>query len=284
MVQLQLRKVTSKDKEKVFDVESKSTPNLRYLSYVYDDWRVEEKGDLSVVEFNGEIIGVGKYSRLPDDSVWLEALRVTPAKQGIGAGKRLYEHWFKLAKEQNIKNMRMYTNVTNVKSKGLAERYGLMVEGTYREALLPLKDVKLISQDFNFKQVTDSNKATELLIRLSGKWQGFLIMNRTFYKINPATCDYLTKQGFIYEDAKTGSVVTLGSRFMPWQSLHIGLISEDYHACINFAIQKGIEKKVERLSILYPPTAEDIQEVLTTHGFKQTPENFITMGIEPIIK
>lgn len=279
MVLLQLRKATAEDKEKVFDVESKSTPNLRYLPYVYDDWRIEEKGDLSVVELEGEIIGVGKYSRLPDESAWLEALRVTPAKQGIGAGKRLYEHWFQLAKEQNIKNMRMYTNVTNVKSKGLAERYGLRVEGTYREALLPLKDAKILDIEYNFNQITDS-KATEIIMKLSEKWQGFLIMNRTFYKINPATCAYLTKQGFIYEDTKTGSVVTLGARFMPWQSLHIGLISGDYDACINFALQKGIEKKVERLSILYPPTAQDVQDALTQYAFKQTQENFITMGIK----
>jgi RimJ/RimL family protein N-acetyltransferase len=215
-MQLHLRKATAEDKVKVLDVESKSTPNLRYLPYVYDDWRIEKYGDLSVVELDGEIIGVGKYTRLPDESVWLEALRVTLAKQGIGAGKCLYEHWFQLAKEQNIKTMRMYTNVSNVKSKGLAERYGLRVQGTYREALMPLKDVASISETVAFRQVNDSKEATKLLTDQSERWGGFLVINRTFYKLNPAIYKYLTEQGMVYKETATGSTITLGSRFMLW--------------------------------------------------------------------
>jgi N-acetylglutamate synthase-like GNAT family acetyltransferase len=278
-MQLHLRKATSEDKAKVLDVESKSTPNLRYLPYVYDDWSTEERGDLSVVELEGEIIGVGKYTRLPDDSVWLEALRVTPAKQGIGAGKRLYGHWFQLALEQDIKTMRMYTNVSNVKSKGLAERYGLCVQGTYREALKPLKDITSISETAAFRQVNNLKEATKLLMDQSERWGEFLVINRTFYKLNPATCKYFTEQGMVYKEAETGSVITLGARFMPWQSLHIGLISGDYESCLRFALQKGLEMKVERLSILYPPEAMEVQDGLTRFGFKQSPDNFITMGI-----
>jgi len=52
----------------------------------------DEDGDWSVEELEGKIMGCGKYSILPDGSAWLETLRVVPEAQGLGLGKRLYEH------------------------------------------------------------------------------------------------------------------------------------------------------------------------------------------------
>jgi hypothetical protein len=274
---LLLRKARPEDKAKVFEVEAKSMPSLQYLPQLYDDWSAETIGDLSVVEYNGGIIGVGKYSRLPDGTAWLEALRVTPEKQGLGGGKILYEHWFKLAKQQHVDHMRMYTNMSNAKSKGLAERFGLRVEGTYREALLP-KDAATV-ETTDFERVTDPEKAEKLLMPQSQRWGGFIVMNRTFYKLNPLTCAYFGKQGMVYHDEASSSTVTLGARFMPWQSLHIGIMSGNYEKCLKFSMAKGVEGKVGRLSILFPPDRSDVQASVTGFGFKISPEDYITMGI-----
>ncbi len=89
-------------------------------------------GEFSVEELDGELVACGKYTILPDDTVWLETLRVIPERQGLGLGKRLYEHWLELANAQGVKAMRMYTGVTNVVSSGLAERYGLRLQGTFK--------------------------------------------------------------------------------------------------------------------------------------------------------
>ncbi len=104
-------------------------------------------------------------------------------------------------------------------------------------------------------------------------------MNRTFYSLNPLTCAYFAKQGMVYEDTETGSVTTLGARFMPWQSLHIGLISGDHEACLRFALQEGLKRNVERLSILWPPGESDIERSVTGFGFRVSREDFITLGI-----
>ncbi len=69
---LHLRKARPEDKAKAVEVELAAIPGMGYLTYVYDEWLKETVGDLSVVEYEGEIIGVGKYSRLPDGSAWLE--------------------------------------------------------------------------------------------------------------------------------------------------------------------------------------------------------------------
>ncbi len=132
-----LRKAKSEDREKVRWVESKSTPNLIYTPYVYDEF-LSDGGDFSVEELDGEIVACGKYTPLPDGSAWIETLRVIPEKQGLGLGKRLYDHWTKLAKEQNIKAMRMYTGISNVVSAGLAEKYGLKLQGTFKGNTTPI--------------------------------------------------------------------------------------------------------------------------------------------------
>jgi N-acetylglutamate synthase-like GNAT family acetyltransferase len=277
---LHLRKARPEDKAKAVEVELAAIPGMGYLTYVYDDWLKETVGDLSVVEYEGEIIGVGKYSLLPDGSAWLETLRVSPPKQGIGGGKILYDHWVKRAAEQNVKYMAMYTGITNVKSKGLAERYGLRVRGTYEEGQMPLKGVPTAKNVPTFSVVKDAKRAAALVESMSGKWKGFISLNRTWYRINEGNCGWLAKEGMVYEDPATGSFIALGARMMPWQALNIPVMSGDYEACLRFAVKLGQERKVERLNIIYPPDAYDIQDAITRFGFKVTSSNLITMGID----
>ncbi len=133
-----LRRARPADWENVLWVESKSMPNHRYLPYVFDTFVDDKVGEFSVEELDGELVACGKYTIVPDGSAWLETLRVIPERQGLGLGKRLYEHWLDLARTQRVKAMRMYTGITNVVSSGLAERYGLTLQGTFKGATLPI--------------------------------------------------------------------------------------------------------------------------------------------------
>ena len=128
---IKLRKARPEDKEKVEWVESLSTPNLSYVPHVWGMFINDTGGDWSVEEVDGEVVACGKYSILPDGSAWLETLRVIPRRQGLGLGKRLYEHWLKLSAEKGVKTMRMYTGVNNAVSAGLARRYGLSLAETF---------------------------------------------------------------------------------------------------------------------------------------------------------
>lgn len=275
-MEINLRKARPGDRDKVIWVESKSTPNLSYVPHVWDMFLRDETGDWSVAELDGEIVGCGKYTLLPDGSAWLETLRVIPEKQGLGVGKRLYEHWLRLARSQGVKTMRMYTGTGNVVSKGLAERYGLRLAGTYKEARM-----KCLKDDHRsvagFRQVSDPEEATRLAMPLSEKWAGFLVMNRTFYEFTPALCRYLAENGMVYHDSGTGSVVTIGSRFMPEDALHIGVFSGDHRACLDFAMKTGAEWGAARLNCQYPPQAIDIHEALTSYGFSVAGSDFIVM-------
>lgn len=277
-MEITLRKARYEDREKVINVESKSTPNLSYVHEMWDKFTSDKIGEFSVALIGGEIVGCGKYSILPDDSAWLETLRVIPERQGLGVGKKFYERFFERAKAHGVKTMRMYTGLQNVISKGLAERYGLRLAATYRGASCPCQPRR--AHTGGFQQVKDVKRATELVMSFEEKWTGFLVMNRTFFKFTPDLCEYLVENGMVYEDPATDSVITLGARFMPERALHIGVLKGDYKACLDFALQKCAEVGARGLNCDFSPSATDIQEALTDYGFKLTPSDFIVLEIK----
>lgn len=272
-----LRRARPEDREKALWVESKSTPTLRYLTYVFDMFVGDIVGEFSVVELDGEIAACGKYTIVPDGSAWLETLRVIPEKQGLGLGKRLYEHWLELAYAQGVKAMRMYTGTTNVVSSGLAERYGLTLQGTFKGATLPVHAGAGVRS--GFVPVPDPKEATDLLMALEGDWMGWLVMNRTFYRLSPALCEDMAKRGMVYRDQNTNSVITLGARFMPEQAVHIGVWGGDPDACLRFALWKAAERGIPQLICYHEATATKIGKELARNGFKFDASDYIVKGI-----
>jgi len=271
-----LRRARPADWEKVLWVESRSMPTHRYLPYVFDMFVDEKVGEFSVEELNGELVACGKYTIVPDGSAWLETLRVIPERQGLGLGKLLYEHWLELARAQRVKAMRMYTGITNVVSSGLAERYGLTLQGTFKGATLPIHTG--VGERGGFMPVPDPKEATDLLMPLQNDWLGWLVMNRTFYRLTPALCEDMAKRGMVYRDQKTGSVVTLGARFIQEQSLHIGVWGGDADVCLRFAAWKAAERGVSQLSCFHEATITKIGNDLTRHGFKFDASDYIVKG------
>ena len=272
-----LRRARPEDREKMLWVESKSTPTLRYLPYVFDMFVGDMVGEFSVVELDGEIAACGKYTIVPDGSAWIETLRVIPEKQGFGLGKCLYEHWLELARAQGVKAMRMYTGITNVVSSGLAERYGLTLQGTFKGATLPVHAGA--GEKSGFVPVPDYKEATDLLMALEGDWMGWLVMNRTFYRLSPTLCEDMAKRGMVYREQNTDSVITLGARFMPEQTVHIGVWGGDPDACLRFAIWKAAERGVPQLSCYHESATTKIGKELARNGFKIDASDYIVKGI-----
>ena len=273
-LEIHLRRVKLEDRKKVIEVESKSTPNLSYVPDVWEMFTSDTVGEFSVAEIDGEIVACGKQSVLPDGSAWLETLRVTPERQGLGVGKRFYEHWLKHAEKLGINTLRMYTGLRNVKSKGLAERYGFHLAETFRGASYPCHPDKAGG---NFQKVTSSERANELLAPLSDMWHGFHVINRTFYKHSPELYAYLVEKEMIYEDLTTCSVITLGARFKPYDALHIGIFGGNMNACLEYSMKLGVERGSNRLNCDFPSSELSIEHDLKAYGFNISPSEFIVM-------
>ncbi|MBD3170966.1 GNAT family N-acetyltransferase [Candidatus Bathyarchaeota archaeon] len=277
-MEILLRKARPEDKEKVIWVESLSTPNLSYVPDVWDMFIKDEKGDWSVEEVDGEVVACGKYSILPDGSAWLETLRVIPERQGLGLGKRLYEHWLKLSEEKDVESMRMYTGVKNEVSAGLARRYDLSLAETFHGAKIICEHIEL-ELDTDFQNISDPDVATELLMPLAKKWGDWMVMNRTFYKWSPELCEWLVENDMVYKDNVTGSLIVMGARFMEDKQLHIGLFEGDPEKCLEFAQIKGSVKGVNTMHCLYPEEQTWIENELLDYGFEMEPSAFIVMEI-----
>ena len=277
-MEIVLRRARPADREAVLLVERKSMPTLQYLPSMFEEFMQDDVGDFSVEEVDGVIAACGKYTIVPDGSVWLETLRVTPERQGIGLGKRLYEHWHELAKAQGVRAMRMYTGVFNAVSSGLAERYGLRLQGTFNGYSLRVQPG--MGSRGGFRPVRDPEEATRLLMPIAEAWGGWMVMNRTFYRLGPELCAYLTSREMVYKELGTSSVIALGARFMSWQALHVGAWGGDANACLNFALWLAGERSVPVINCLHESSSPGISDVLSRHGFKPDSTQYVVKGID----
>ncbi len=265
-----LRRARDEDRADAIWVEGLSIPGYGYVDNVWEMFLNDKEGEWTVEELDGKIMGIGKYSILPDGTAWLETLRVVPAAQGLGLGKRLYELWVKLSLEKGVKAMRMYTGVNNAVSSGLAERYGLSTVETYHGSKMAPEE---FSVEHSFKNVTDVDEAIELLTPLAEKWGNWMVLNRTFYRWNPKTIEWVTKNGFVYKD-DDGNVVVAGARFMADIQLHIGLFDGDAKKCLDFAKAKAAETGLS-LHSLYPDYCTEIEKALVDYGFEMEASPYI---------
>lgn len=272
-----LRRARHIDLDRLVEIESKATPGLRYIPNVFDEFIADGIGEFSVAEVEGEVVACGKLTVVPDGSAWLETLRVLPEYQGLGIGKRFYDRFYDIAHLQGVTTMRMYTGVKNAVSKGLAERYSFRPVGTYRGAWLPCRSGTGRDSRIDFQKVTDPEQGVALLMPFHEKWEGFLVMNRTFFALTPVLCADLTQKGLVYEEPDSHSVITIGARFMPEEALHIGLFGGDTDACLGFALQRGLERGVGRMSCFFPQSAGDSQHFLTQNGYQLEASDFYVM-------
>lgn len=272
---LVVRKVTMADRQGLYTVEQGSTPGFSYLPSVFDRFVQDEHGEFLAAELDGRLVACGKFTVLPDGSAWLETLRVVPDVQRSGIGKRFYERFYEIARAKGITTMRMYTDIGNHASKGLAERFGFSVAGTFQGGRIACSGRP--GQQARFRPVSDRSHAVERIMSFHGPLAGFMVMNRTFYAITPRLAEHLAQQGMLYEDPGSGSTIVIGARFAPRTALHIGLMDGDLPACLAFAQERGAEENSAKLCCLFPPAAVKLHAALADAGFEPESSNFIVM-------
>lgn len=274
MTTIKLRKATQADRERVLQVERESTPGLQYLPFVYEQFLANERGEFSVAECDGDVVACAKLTVLPDNSAWLETIRVAPSHQGLGIGKRFYENYFAIAAREGVTTLRMYTGLRNVVSKGLAERFGFSLAATFYEMK---RDVEAIGLSGNgFAAVTDPAWAVAQVLDDSAEFRTFLTMNRTFYELSPALIRDMVQRRCVYAN-DDGDVVIAGARFMPHAMLHIGLFAGDAIRCLQFANQLAAERGIPQQSCIFPVAQASTKQTLLENGFQPSKSKLIVM-------
>ncbi len=272
-----VRQAKKSDREKAVYVEGQSTPNLRYLDRMWDDFTESIDEPLFIAFYEGEMAGVGKLSLLYDGSAWLETLRVDKKFQGKGIGKAIYNAYLEHARKHGIKELRMYTNYKNAASEGLAKRYGFRLAGQYSGADLIMDNFKMPQTVAAFERINDNKLAYELLKPLGKKWNNHMIFNRTFYPFNKSLVHGLTSDDTVYYHESSKSAIVYGARFMPERGMNIGMYDGDSDLCLDFAAYMTFIQGLPKLSVMFPPQLENVRSALLKKGFTMQSEDCIVM-------
>lgn len=255
-------------------VERETMGDYVYLS---DAWNYfNSLGGGLVCVYDGEkMIGIGRFSVLPDGSGWLETLRVIPSYQRKGAGKAIYKKWLEIAKELKCPSMAMFTGVSNAASSGLAELYGLKTVAQHRG--YHLTDLSG-GCAHGFKHTT-RQRAAQLILPKKEEYHDYMTFNRTFHHINEANAMAFADQGKVFEDEASGSFIVCGARFQHQVTLHIAMMGGDLDKCIDFAINYAKAQGLEKVSCTFRLENEKLENALKARGFKAESSDLITKEV-----
>ena len=263
------------DMEECARVEYESMPN--YPGYLRDAWHYFEsqKGGCVCVYEGDVLIGIGRFTVLPDGTGWLETLRVSKAHQGKGAGKAIYKKYLELAHEHGCSSMAMFTGEKNVVSSHLAEINGLRTAATHRGYHL----TDLSGGDAHSFKPVDPISASKLILPMKDEYNDHMVFNRTFYHINDANVRCFAAEGKVFEDPTDGSFIVCGARFQHNAALHIAMMGGNYDRCIDFAVNYAKAIGVNKVSCTFTLNNEKLEAALVSRGFKPDASDLITKEI-----
>jgi len=263
------------DRDECARVEHESMPN--YPGYLSDAWHYfqSQKG-ACVCDYDGdEMIGIGRFTVLPDGTGWLETLRVAIPHQGKGAGKAIYGKYRELADEYGCPSMAMFTGVRNQISAGLAEKNGLMTAAVHRGYNLTGFTG---GSPHGFVPV-NPQRAVQLALPLREEYNDYAVFNRTFYHVNEENICSFAAEGKVFEDKESGNFIICGARFQHHVALHIAMMGGDYDRCIDFAVNHARAMGVGKISCTFALGNEKLERALVSRGFTPDASDLITKEI-----
>lgn len=214
----------------------------------------------------GEIMGFGRYHIMPDNSGWLEAMRVAPEFQRQGIGKKLYSCFFDFAKETEAPFLTMYTEHFNERSKNLSGKMGFTLANTFGNKEVDLTNYDCNINDFNFKEVNDKEELSKIFLEIDPNWPGHISLNRTFYNINKENIEWMADNHMVFSDGE--NTIIMGARMLKERGLFLAYADGDYETCIKFAKCKAKELDSNKLTAIFPSSMDEYETALDKEDFK----------------
>ena len=245
--------------------------------YLEDAWHYFNSldGGLVCVSHGDRMVGIGRFSVLPDGSGWLETLRVTPEYQRKGIGREIYKKYVELAQTYNCPSMAMFTGINNVASSALAEVFDLKTVAQHRGYHLTNLEG---GYPHSFVH-TGWKRAVELILPMKQEYHDYMTFNRTFYRINEANAKQFAIEGKVFEDKESGSFIVCGGRFQHNVALHIAMMGGDLDKCIDFAINYAKAQGIEKVSCTFALDNPQLEEALKARGFAPESSTIITKEV-----
>lgn len=259
------------DLDRLCEIEISAMPDSPpYLKDNAEFFYKETPGEIFGVENEDNLlIGMGRYSVFPDNSGWLETLRVHKDFQRMGAGKLVYEEYFKKAKKDNAKVIRMYTESYNTPSRNLANSLGFSLASTYGNMEITLENVEDTNMDFSLV----SNMDELHLEKMKENWDRFISLNRSFFEINTDNLKWMIDKKMVYKNGD--NIVIFGARMLRERGLFLGFVSGDLESGVQFAMEKSNKLGSNKLTCIFPVDNLELKRVLEKLGFKNIYDLFV---------
>ena len=261
-----VRRLLPAEIEQAVRVEEAAMKGHGYLRDVSHLFFYDEEGPMLGAFHGEELVGVAKYTVLPDRTAWLETLRVSPEHQRKGVGRQMYEVFVRLSHQLGVESMAMYTGLANIPSASLARLFGLETAGKYREFQLDLAGKKPETEAVGFEAVGEE-EGCALLESLCEKYEHFIVFNRTFMHMDYPILCALAREGKVLLDRSDGSFMAFGNRFLERRSVQIAAMAGNYQKCMDYALRIGLERGVPQVVAMAPLDDEALQSALEAYGF-----------------
>lgn len=124
-----------------------------YIPHVWNDWLADPEGLLAVAEYGGQVIGLGKLTRLTEDEWWLEGLRVHPDHQGKGVASRLMEYLHDTWEKNAGGTIRLATACYRLSVQHLSDRLGFHKIGEFSEFSAPAIPNEVTFEELGFSPI-----------------------------------------------------------------------------------------------------------------------------------
>lgn len=266
-----IRAARAEDRTACVAAEQAAIAGPYYLDDVWEMFLADD-GELTVAAGpDGTPVAVGKLTRLYGPHAWLETLRVLPACQGRGIGKDFYMRWFGRMAALGLTAVGMYTGAGNRVSRGLAERFGLTLRGTFAELTCPAG----AESGGRFAPVPPA-RGEAAAAPFYADMGGFLAVNRTFFPVRAGLGAELARRGWLFESPE-GALLVAGWRFQPQRAVHLAYCSGDAAAALAFASALARRAGAERISAIRETGQTEQTAALLRAGFADTGTRLITL-------
>jgi GNAT superfamily N-acetyltransferase len=121
---IEFRPLRPEDREPLLAIAAQVWEGHDYLPHVFDAWVADPRGYFAGIFLGERLAGCGRYLALDERRAWLEGLRIDPALQGRGLGRRMSVHVARTALARGHSELRFSTYFRNDGSIRISEQAG----------------------------------------------------------------------------------------------------------------------------------------------------------------
>lgn len=122
-----VRRARASDRTAMIEITRDVWEGHDYVPLVWDRWLRDADGVTFVAELDGRVLGLQHAAVQPDNSAWLEGIRVASGVQGQGIGFAMLQEGIAWARLSGLSAVRLATSSSNPSSNRIAEKGGLEV-------------------------------------------------------------------------------------------------------------------------------------------------------------